>query len=76
MILLYGEKLGISTEVQQKEEGKTFCDTVIASSGEATDEGVYGYEIASSEACSSVDRCPVRYSVRQKDSHRLLFTRA
>lgn len=38
--------------------------------------GVYSYKRASTEACSSVDRCPMRYAVRQKDSHRLLFTRA
>lgn len=52
-----------------------YCHGIVRGQPQMTG-GVYSYKIASTEACSSVDRCPTRYSVRQKDSHRLLFTRA
>lgn len=57
----------------EKEEGKPLAVIVRGSTRRGK---VCSYKIASSEACSSVDVCPVHYSIRQKDSHRLFFTRA
>lgn len=58
-------------------EGETHSDPVIASrrGGSNRWKRAYCYRTPASEACCSMDGCPAHQSVRQKDSHWLLYTR-